>query len=216
MTGPREVARGCGHAGFRVGGQRFTHALTTSSHSFLPPESSRPLPDSQAWSSGKGAQHAPPLPQLGLCGGRRGGEAGSRPGPACCGLRCTPPYPGPWCHCKRHSKTQQLGQNAPPDAHPSSLSGSSYSVSRKALWGCFPICCSISDTCCVPTWNSRALISSYLCPSCLSLDKFPSLCTFSPCHRVDRTVPTSWGSQRTQGSFIHSVSLRARHRVGAH
>lgn len=40
VEGPREIAWGFGQAGFRVGGQRFTHALTTSSHSFLRPESS--------------------------------------------------------------------------------------------------------------------------------------------------------------------------------
>lgn len=70
-----------------------------------PPTASCPL--SPLWSFARqpglvlreGGSACPPLPQLGPRGGRRGGEAGSRPSPACCGLRCSPPYPSPWCHC---------------------------------------------------------------------------------------------------------------------
>ena len=128
--------------------------LTTSSHvPSCPPESSSgPSPD-RSW-VGRGEGEAAPAPA---------GSAG---------------HPTPTRSLVSPPETQQLGQNAPPDAPPFALSGNWYSVPRRAPGRHFPICCSISDTCCSRARNSSPLLSSQ---PLLSSDNLPSVSVpFSP------------------------------------
>lgn len=69
-------------------------------------------------------------------------------------------------------------------------------------WGCFPICCSISDTCRSCTWNSSAL-----CASCRSLLVLAQVIK-SPCAFVSLCKMRTWrypplGGHRGLMGLIH-------------
>lgn len=50
-------------------------------------------------------------------------------------------------------ETQQVGHHVPPDAHRLLIIWKLLQCVKESPLGCYPICCSISDTCCSPTWN---------------------------------------------------------------